>query len=395
MMRKAIEKFFHSETAGGILLMLATILALLIANSAAKPYYDLLLSLAVEVRIGALEIAKPLLLWINDGLMAAFFFVVGLELKRELLEGELSNRDSVVLPLIGAVGGMVLPALIYVAFNYQDPAAIQGWAIPAATDIAFAIGVLALLGDRIPSALKLFLVSLAIFDDVGAILIIAIFYTDNLSLGALAISLACLPPLLLLNRFGVTRFAPYIFFGSIMWVAILKSGVHATLAGVVLAMFIPLRDPENPEVSPLRVLEHDLHGVVSFVILPIFAFANAGIPLKGLGLDALLHPVPLGIAAGLFVGKQVGIFGFCWVAVKIGLARLPQAINWVGLYGAAVVCGIGFTMSLFIGSLAFEDTQVDYFFDERLGIILGSLFSGILGYVVLRRLAPKSAESER
>jgi len=387
-MRKSLEKFIQSETSGGILLLVATILALLVANSGLKAYYDLLLSLSVEVHVGDFAIAKPLLLWINDGLMAIFFFVVGLELKRELVEGELSNRDSIILPLVGALGGMVLPALIYVGFNYQDLSAVQGWAIPAATDIAFALGVLALLGDRVPSALKLFLVSLAIFDDVGAILIIAIFYTDNLSLGALAISLACLPPLWFLNRFGVTRLASYIFFGVIMWVAILKSGVHATLAGVLLAMFIPLRDPKTPEVSPLRILEHDLHGLVAFVILPFFAFANAGIAFAGLGLDAVFHPVPIGIAAGLFVGKQVGIFGFCWIAIRLGLARLPQEISWAGLYGTAVLCGIGFTMSLFIGSLAFEGTKVDYFFDERLGIILGSLFSGLMGYLVLRLKLP-------
>ena len=308
------SRFFtllHHPTAGGILLMLAAILALISANSALEPYYELLLSTPVEVRIGALQIAKPLLLWINDGLMAVFFFLVGLELKRELLEGELSDKRNIVLPGIGAIGGMAIPALIYLFLNADSPTAAQGWAIPAATDIAFALGVLSLLGSRVPVSIKIFLTSLAIFDDIGAILIIAFFYTSKISLTALIVAGICLPILLFLNRQNVTHKSPYMLIGLVMWVALLKSGVHATLTGVVLAMFIPLRSREIPTESPLRSLEEDLHSVVGLIILPIFAFANAGINFSGIGVEQLTHDVPTGIALGLFAGKQIGIFGFC------------------------------------------------------------------------------------
>ncbi|MDD2737108.1 MAG: Na+/H+ antiporter NhaA [Desulfuromonadaceae bacterium] len=389
----SMQRFLKLGIAGGILLFLATILALVVANSPLKPFYDILLSMRVEIRLGALFIGKPLLLWINDGLMAIFFFLIGLELKRELLVGELRELRTVALPAFGAVGGMLIPALIYYAFNRHNPIAVQGWAIPAATDIAFALGLLALFGNRLPSSLKIFLISLAIFDDIGAILIIAFFYTSDLSLTALAVSSCCLPLLLLLNRKGVVQLAPYLFVGAIMWVALLKSGVHATLAGVALALFIPLKNKQEPSNSPLRTLEHDLHPLVTFAILPLFAFANAGISLTGVGLDALFHPVPIGIALGLFVGKQLGVFTFCYAAVKLNLAGLPQGMSWSGLYGIAILCGIGFTMSLFIGSLAFEETDVEQFFDERVGILLGSLISGIAGYLVLNRvLAPSANE---
>lgn len=381
----AIKDFLKLEAASGILLVAAALLALLLANTPLSAYYNLLIEMPVEVRVGPLQLAKPLLLWVNDGLMAVFFFLVGLELKREIIEGELSDLRKVSLPAIGALGGMLVPAGFYAAINWGDASALQGWAIPAATDIAFALGVLALLGQRVPVALKLFLVSLAIFDDVGAIIIIALFYTSSLSTLALVIALACLTVLWRLNRRGKTELTPYLLVGLVMWMAVLKSGVHATLAGAVLALFIPLRDPRRPEYSPLRALEHDLHTTVAFGILPLFAFANAGISLQGVGFDYLLHPVPLGIAVGLFVGKPLGVFTFCWLGVRLGLARLPAGVDWHLLFGVAVLCGIGFTMSLFIGSLAFEDSGSNLMFDERLGIIAGSLLSGGLGYFLLRR----------
>ncbi|KZZ47310.1 sodium:proton antiporter, partial [Oleiphilus sp. HI0085] len=274
-------------------------------------------------------------------------------------------------------------------FNYEDPQALSGWAIPAATDIAFALGALTLLGSRVPTSLKIFLTSLAIFDDIGAILIIALFYTDKLSLSALIIVAGCIPFLIIMNKRNVISKSAYIFIGIIMWVATLKSGVHATLAGVVLAIFIPMKSRENPSFSPLKDLEHDLHSVVAFGILPVFAFANAGINLSGIGLEQMLHNVPVGIALGLFVGKQVGIFGLCWLAIKLKLAQLPSGMNWLSLYGTAALCGIGFTMSLFIGSLAFEESGVNMIFDERLGIVVGSLISGIFGFFILNKALPK------
>lgn len=278
---------------------------------------------------------------------------------------------------------------LYVYFNYEDPQALSGWAIPAATDIAFALGALTLLGSRVPTSLKIFLTSLAIFDDIGAILIIALFYTDKLSLSALIIVAGCIPFLIIMNKRNVISKSAYIFIGIIMWVATLKSGVHATLAGVVLAIFIPMKSRENPSFSPLKDLEHDLHSVVAFGILPVFAFANAGINLSGIGLEQMLHNVPVGIALGLFVGKQVGIFGLCWLAIKLKLAQLPSGMNWLSLYGTAALCGIGFTMSLFIGSLAFEESGVNMIFDERLGIVVGSLISGIFGFFILNKALPK------
>ena len=379
-----IAKFLKLESAGGILLVLSGAFAILLANSSLEPYYQLLLSTPVEIRIGALEIAKPLLLWINDGLMAVFFFLVGLELKRELLEGELSDKRDVILPGIGAIGGMIVPALIYFYFNRDDPVAIKGWAIPAATDIAFALGVLTLLGSRVPTSLKIFLTSLAIFDDIGAILIIAFFYTSKISFTALSIVFLCIPVLFLLNNRNVVSKSPYILIGIIMWVATLKSGVHATLAGVILAMFIPIRSNSNPDYSPLKSIEHDLHSVVAFFVLPAFAFANAGINLSGVTIEQIFHGVPIGIALGLFFGKQIGIFVFCWLVIKMKFSVLPKRMSWLSLYGTSLLCGIGFTMSLFIGTLAFEETGVNLLFDERLGIILGTLASGLLGYIVLR-----------
>ena len=387
-MLEEIKQFMKLESASGLLLIAAAILAMVAANSPLHTLYDALIDMPVEIRVGALYIAKPLLLWINDGLMAVFFFLIGLELKRELVEGELSNMSAVALPAIGAIGGMVVPAAIYLYFNWGDSVAVSGWAIPAATDIAFSLGILTLLGSRVPLTLKVFLVSLAIFDDIGAIVIIALFYTDDLSLSALVVASFCVLVLVILNKRHVVSFSPYMFIGIVMWVAVLKSGVHATLAGVVLALFIPIRPVAGTTYSPLKELEHDLHGVVAFGVLPIFAFANAGVQLVGVSIDSLLHPVPIGIAMGLFVGKQLGIFGLCWLAVKANLVKLPDGLNMPALYGVSLLCGVGFTMSLFIGSLAFENTGVNLLFDERLGIIVGSLLSGVAGYLVLNKVLP-------
>lgn len=393
-MQATIKNFLRLESSGGILLMAAAVLAMVAANSGAAGLYQLFIETPVEMRVGALQIAKPLFLWVNDGLMAIFFFLVGLELKREFLEGELSQPANVVLPAVGAVGGMVVPVAIYYFFNQGDAAAMRGWAIPAATDIAFALGILTLLGTRVPVSLKVFLVSLAIFDDLGAIVIIAMFYSADISAVALLVAGACLAILAIMNRRSVTSISTYVLIGIVMWTAVLKSGVHATLAGVALAAFIPMRDPGQPDYSPLRELEHDLHQVVAFGVLPMFAFVNAGIDLGGVGLAEIFHRVPLGIAAGLFIGKQFGIFLLCGLAIKLGIARLPDGSGWGGLYGVSILCGVGFTMSLFIGSLAFENDVFNQqmVFDERLGIIIGSLLSGFLGYLVLHLTLPKSAK---
>jgi len=391
-MQATIKNFMSMESAGGIVLMGAALLAMIAANSPAAGLYAVFLDTPVEVRVGALQIAKPLFLWVNDGLMAIFFFLVGLELKREFIEGELSRPANVLLPALGAIGGMVVPVAIYAALNYGDPRDMQGWAIPAATDIAFALGILTLLGSRVPVSLKVFLVSLAIFDDLGAIVIIAIFYSSDVSGTALLVATVCLAVLALMNWRGVASISSYVLVGLVMWTAVLKSGVHATLAGVALAAFIPMRDAADPGHSPLRELEHDLHQVVAFGVLPLFAFVNAGIELGGVGLADLFHSVPLGIAAGLFIGKQLGIFLLCYLAIKVGLARLPDGAGWGGLYGVSILCGVGFTMSLFIGSLAFENQVLDtaVVFDDRLGIILGSLLSGIAGYTVLHFTLPRA-----
>lgn len=379
-----LKEFLRLEAASGILLLIAAILAMIAVNTSADVWYDALLGIPVAIQFGEFEIAKPLLLWINDGLMAIFFFLIGLEVKRELLAGELSEPSRVVLPVIAAVGGMAVPAAIYSVINWGDPVALKGWAIPSATDIAFALGVLALLGSRVPQALKLFLMTLAIIDDLGAIIIIALFYTADLSVTSLLIAVVAVTALFALNRKGVLSLTPYLFIGFVLWAAVLKSGVHATLAGVITAFFIPFKNEPGESQTQLEKLEHDLHPTVAYGILPLFAFANAGVPFNGITIDSFLHPVPLGIAAGLLFGNQIGIFGFSWAAIKLGITKLPEGVSWMQLYGAALLCGIGFTMSLFIGSLAFEQGGPDYAIDDRLGILLGSLLSGILGYMVLR-----------
>ena len=380
-----LSNFLRLESAGGIILILAAALAIILANSPLQSYYALLINTPVEIKIGVLEIAKPLLLWINDGLMAVFFFMIGLELKREFIEGELSDNKNIILPGIAALGGMIVPAIIYIYFNFDDDTALKGWAIPTATDIAFALGVLSLIGSKVPTSLKVFLTSLAIFDDVGAIIIIAIFYTSNISVTSLTIVLFCLPILFLINKRNPSSTSVYIMVGVVMWVAMLKSGVHATLVGIILAMFIPMRSKIDPHYSPLKRMERDLHSLVAFFVLPVFAFANAGVNFTGVGAEQLFHGVPLGIALGLLIGKQVGVFGFCWLAIKLRLTQLPSDMSWMSLYGTAALCGIGFTMSLFIGSLSFEDTSVNQIFDERLGILIGSFASGVIGYLVLRK----------
>jgi len=379
---KRFKAFLELEASGGIVLALAAIMAMIIANSPLSTWYESFIHAPVAIQIGSFAIAKDAHHWINDGLMAIFFFLVGLELKREVLIGELSNVKQIILPAGAAVGGMVFPAIVYMAFNYDEPEFWAGWAIPAATDIAFALGILSLLGSRVPNSLKVFLVSVAIFDDIGAILIIALFYTSELSLESLAFAGLCLPFLYLLNRRNVTTITPYILVGVIMWIAVLKSGIHATLAGVVLALFIPMFDRTDPEHSPLEELEHDLQNTVSFGILPIFAFANSGISLEGAGFAELFHSVPLGIAAGLFVGKQIGVMLACWLIFKLGISKMPSGMNFQQIYGAALLCGVGFTMSLFIGGLAFGGGSP--LFDERLGIIMGSIVSGVAGYLMLK-----------
>jgi Na+:H+ antiporter, NhaA family len=384
-----LQAFIKQDSAGGILLIIAAMLAMVLVNSPLSWLYDALLSTPVEIRVGALHLDKPLLLWINDGLMAIFFMLIGLEVKREFLDGELSKPDQIILPGLGAIGGMLLPAAIYILLNRGDTLAMNGWAIPAATDIAFALGVLALLGNRVPVSLRIFLMALAIFDDLGAVLIIAVFYTSDLSLTSLMLALVAVALMLGMNLMNVTRISAYMVVGTILWIAVLKSGVHATLAGVIVGMMIPLNDNKAPDNSPLRTVEHGLHQWVALCIVPVFAFANAGVSLSGFTLANFVEPIPLGIAAGLFFGKQIGILLFCGVAIGLGFAKLPNGASWWGFYGTSVLCGIGFTMSLFIASLAFEQGGSDVVvLGDRLGILLGSVISAVVGYLLLRVTDP-------
>jgi NhaA family Na+:H+ antiporter len=387
-----LRDFLKLESAGGIVLVLAGLAAMIAANTALAPWYHALLEVPIKVQVGAFKIDKSLLIWINDLLMAIFFLLVGLEIKREVVMGELSDGAKVALPAVAALGGMFVPAGIYAWINWGDPVGVRGWAIPAATDIAFALGVLSLFGPRVPLGLKVFLMTLAVLDDLGAIVIIALFYTNSLSVPALVGAGAALAALIALNRLGVLRIAPYILVGMVLWVCVLKSGVHATLAGVVTALCVPARDPQHPGHPPLKVLEHALHPWVAFGIVPIFAFANAGVTLAGLSLRDLLQPIPLGITLGLVVGKQAGVFTFAWLAVKLGIARLPNGVEFRHIYGAAILCGIGFTMSLFIGMLAFENNATgEVIVSDRLGILAGTLISAVAGYLVLHLVLPKQA----
>ena len=380
-MRNALTRFLQLESASGLLLIGAAVLAMTINNSPLSFLYNGLLDVPVAVQVGALQIAKPLLLWINDGLMALFFLLIGLEVKREVLEGQLRQPAQLVLPGAAAIGGMLIPALVYWWLNHDNPAAASGWAIPMATDIAFALGVLALLGKRVPVSLKLFLMTLAIIDDLGAIIVIALFYSSELSNLSLILAAIFLSILILMNRSGVSRLSPYLVIGTLLWVCVLKSGVHATLAGVALALTIPLR-PRDDSPSPLLTLEHALQPWVAFAILPLFAFANAGVPLDGLSLESFLHPVPLGITAGLLLGKTIGVFGFTWLTIQTGWAKLPQDANWGQILGLSILCGIGFTMSLFVGSLAFIPEVSEYAGMDRVGILTGSLLAAVIGYTV-------------
>ncbi|SHN21913.1 Na+:H+ antiporter, NhaA family [Pseudomonas asturiensis] len=380
-MRNTITRFFQLEAAGGLLLIAAAALALFVNNSPLSWLYNAFLETPVVTQIGAVQIAKPLLLWINDGLMALFFLLIGLEVKREVLEGHLSKPSQIVLPGAAAIGGMVVPALIYVALNTGNPEALSGWAIPMATDIAFALGVLALLGKRVPVSLKLFLMTLAIIDDLGAIIVIALVYSGELSQLSLILAAVSIIALIVLNRLGVSKLAPYLLIGLVLWVCVLKSGVHATLAGVVLAFCIPLRT--RARTSPLLTLEHSLHPWIAYGILPLFAFANAGVSLAGVTMDSFTHPVPLGIAAGLLLGKTLGVFGLTWLAVKTRMASLPKDANWGHVLGVSILCGIGFTMSLFVGSLAFEPGVSAFAGEDRMGILTGSILSAIIGYGVM------------
>ena len=436
---RMLREFFLLESAGGILLVIAAVIAILIFNSPLENYYNDILHAPVLIQLGNFSIDKDFHHWINDGLMAIFFLLVSLEIKREVLDGQLSSRSQISLPAIAALGGLIVPSLIYIFFNWGDSATIQGWAIPAATDIAFALGVLTLLGSRVPESLKLTLVSIAIIDDLAAILIIAVFYTDSLALLPLGASLICILILMALNRRKVTELSPYMVTGTLLWVCVLKSGLHATLAGVIVAMFIPARGKNDPvakerisesvtlvetgdntgvfrgsiddrlfvelvdadlnssatevntgevnittptDQDPLYRLEHGLHMWVAFLILPLFALGNAGVSLKGLNLDFFVEPVTLGVGLGLLLGKPIGVMLFTYLASILNVCSLPTDIEWKQYFGLALLAGIGFTMSLFIGGLAFDDENFQTF--VRLGVITASLISGILGYFTLR-----------
>lgn len=387
---RAMREFLRLESAGGIVLIGATALALLMANiPAALKAYDWFLSLQLTITLGGLGVDKPLLLWINDALMVLFFMLIGLELKREVVEGELSRADQVILPIVAAIGGLVLPAAIFWYINGDLFSQKNGWAIPTATDIAFALAMLTLLGSRVPVSLKIFLTTIAIVDDLAAIIIIAIFYTYDLSILSLSLAGLGIAGLLILNRMKVMRLAPYMLVGLFIWLCVLKSGVHATLAGVVVAAFIPLRPKEAS--SPARHLEHTLHPWVAYAVLPVFAFANAGVPFQGMSMEKLSNGVPVGIIAGLFVGKQVGVFGMVLLARLLRIAELPSGTTWGQVYGVAVLCGVGFTMSLFIGTLAFEHGNFDLLAGVKMGVLVGSFLSAVWGLVVLNFALPKEA----
>lgn len=387
-----LSRFFHSEVSGGVILILAAVCAMVLANtSATQDFYQALLNMPVQLRFGMLDIDKNLLLWVNDALMAVFFLLIGLEVKRELLQGALATRRQAVFPAFAALGGMIVPALFYLAFTFSDPIARDGWAIPAATDIAFALGILALLGNRVPVALKIFLMALAIIDDLGAIVIIALFYTSQLSLVSLAVAAVAIAGLALLNLGGVRRVGPYLLVGIVLWVAVLKSGVHATLAGVIVGFFIPRKVPKG--ASPASQLEHALHPWVSWMILPLFAFANAGVSLKGVTLDGLTSALPLGVIAGLLLGKPLGVGLFCWLALRLKWAHLPEGTTGKQIAAVGLLCGIGFTMSIFIATLAFGDVAPELIDWAKLGILVGSLSSAVVGYCLLRQTLRATART--
>ena len=391
---RIIKRFMQLEAGGGIALFFMAMLALIIENTPARVYYLQFFQTIFSIQFGSFGLAKPVLLWINDGFMAIFFLLVGLEIKRELFEGELNSVAKAILPAIAAVGGMIVPALIYIGFNWGDAKALSGWAIPTATDIAFSLGILSLLGNRIPPALKIFLMALAIFDDIGAIVIIAIFYTKHIAFSSLLLALVLVACLILLNRLKITHYFPYFLVGIVLWLCVLQSGVHATLSGIIVAFAIPLRDPKKPNYLPAQQLIKSLHPWVAFGILPLFAFANAGIFFEGLSWRHFIGPISLGIAFGLFIGKQAGIWIASWLAVRLNIAKMPEDSSIAGVYGIALLGGVGFTMSLFIGSLAFEYGDLQNAM-VRTGVMMGSLVSGILGYLWLYYFYPKRNYSAR
>lgn len=380
-MLRFITAFFQSKLAPGILLIAATMLALIMENTSLYTLYGQIKGTPVSLQIGGFAIDKPLLLWINDGLMAIFFLLVGLEIKREVLKGHLSKPSQLSLPLVAALGGVVVPALVYTFFNFGNAETIDGWAIPAATDIAFALGVLMLLGNRVPNALKVCLVAIAIIDDLAAIIIIALFYTADTSLSALGLAAVGLACAFALNRLGVTRLGPYAMIGLFIWACVLKSGVHATLAGVALGLIIPLRIKDEYGNSPLKVMEHALHPWVVFGVIPLFAFVNAGLSFKGISIDTFKDPITMGIMCGLFFGKQAGVFLFTYIAKTLHICKLPNGVSWMHFYGLSLLTGIGFTMSLFIGTLAFD--HIENITAVRLGVLTGSLLSAFAGIAVL------------
>ena len=384
----ALREFFRLESAGGLILVSAAILAVILANSPAAELYQQMLDLKLTVTIEDFGVSKPLFLWINDGLMAVFFLLVGLELKREVVNGELSKPDQIVLPALAALGGLIVPAAIYWMINRDNPQGISGWAVPTATDIAFALAILSLLGSRVPSSIKVFLTTIAIFDDLAAIIIIAIFYSADLSTSALVAAAVGIGLLFILNRIGVQSLAAYIITGIFIWLFVLKSGVHATLAGIIVAAFIPLK--EDDKTSPAHHLEHILHPWVAYAILPIFAFANAGVSFAGISGDVIFGTVSTGILLGLFLGKQLGVFGMTALLIGTGLAKKPEGTNWGMLYGVALLCGIGFTMSLFIGGLAFEHGEFSQSAALKIGVISGSVASAFCGWLVLHLSLPKA-----
>ena len=386
---EAWRDFLRLESAGGLILVFAAILAVVLANSPLEDLYTWVLNLKFTVMVESFGVSKPLLLWVNDGLMAVFFLLVGLELKREVVEGQLSRADQVALPALAAIGGLVIPAFIYWLINRNNPQGINGWAVPTATDIAFALAILSLLGSRVPASLKVFLTTIAIFDDLAAIIIIAVFYSADLSTVSLATAAAGVAVLFILNRLAVQSLAAYLIVGIFIWLFVLKSGVHATLAGIVVAAFIPLK--ANDDHSPSRHLEHILHPWVAYGVLPIFAFANAGVSFAGVSSDAVLGTVSTGIVLGLFFGKQVGVFGMTALAVGLGIAKKPEGASWAMLYGVALLCGVGFTMSLFIGGLAFEHGGFSQGTALRIGVISGSVASAFCGWLVLHLSLPKTA----
>lgn len=377
------KSFFNNDASPGILLVFSAVVALLLANTPLISGYASFLEFPVSIVLGSFSIEKPLVLWINDGLMALFFFVVGLEIKRELFYGQLSSAGQIILPLIAAIAGILFPALIFMGFNFHDSIAMNGWAIPSATDIAFALGIFILFGKHLPLSMKLFLLSVAIIDDIGAVIIIALFYAQDLSPMSLIIAGAGLFILFIFNRLNLSKKTPYILVSIVVWAAVLKSGVHATLAGFAVAWFIPMAKQKSESMS--YQIEHGLHPWIAFFVLPIFAFANAGVSLIGANMNELFTPITFGIIAGLFVGKQIGIFSACWLAVKLKLCNLPKHASWGQLYGVSLLCGVGFTMSLFIGSLAFEEQGLAYQTQVKVGVLVGSLLSAVTGAIIIRR----------